>query len=211
MMIVLSRLLELAQYPWDLPVEFSTFFLVIAAALLTIAYDQRFALGVSGALTILVTLSSRGDLGLFLTFMTVVGITVFSLREIRTRGKLVGVGALAAVGALVASAATNLIDGQERTYVIVRAVSAGGAALFAGFIVQGILHYFEWLFGVATSMTLLEWCDASRPLLRRLAQEAPGTYSHSQALCQMAEEAGMERTHLYRKLRDRGIEIKDRR
>ena len=34
---------------------------------------------------------------------------------------------------------------------------------------------------------------------------------HSGNVSQMADEAGMERTHLYRKLRDRGIEIKDRR
>ena len=34
---------------------------------------------------------------------------------------------------------------------------------------------------------------------------------HNGNVSQMAEEAGMERTHLYRKLRDRGIEIKDRR
>jgi len=73
--------------------------------------------------------------------------------------------------------------------VCVLALSAGGSALFAGFIVQGILPNFERIFGVATSMTLLEWCDASRPLLRRLAQETPGTYSHSLVLSQMAEEA----------------------
>jgi two-component system nitrogen regulation response regulator NtrX len=34
---------------------------------------------------------------------------------------------------------------------------------------------------------------------------------HGGNVSQMADEAGMERTHLYRKLRDRGIEIKDRR
>ena len=34
---------------------------------------------------------------------------------------------------------------------------------------------------------------------------------HGGNVSQMAEEVGMERTHLYRKLRDRGIEIKDRR
>lgn len=34
---------------------------------------------------------------------------------------------------------------------------------------------------------------------------------HGGNVSQMAEEAGMERTHLYRKLRDRGIEIRDRR
>lgn len=36
-------------------------------------------------------------------------------------------------------------------------------------------------------------------------------HKHGGNVSQMAEEAGMERTHLYRKLRDRGIEIKDRR
>jgi two-component system nitrogen regulation response regulator NtrX len=34
---------------------------------------------------------------------------------------------------------------------------------------------------------------------------------HGGNVSKMAKEAGMERTHLYRKLRDRGIEIKDRR
>jgi len=34
---------------------------------------------------------------------------------------------------------------------------------------------------------------------------------HDGNVSQMAEEAGMERTHLYRKLRSVGIEIKDRR
>ena len=34
---------------------------------------------------------------------------------------------------------------------------------------------------------------------------------HGGNVSQMAEEAGMERTHLYRKLRSLGIEIKERR
>jgi cyclic-di-AMP phosphodiesterase PgpH len=73
--------------------------------------------------------------------------------------------------------------------VLVHALAAAAAAIGAGFFVQGILPNFERLFGVATSITLLEWSDASRPLLRRLAQEAPGTYSHSLVLSQLAEES----------------------
>lgn len=117
------------------------------------------------------------------------GTAVFLLTEVRTRSKIVAVGVISGFIAFVASSATSLIAGQEIKYVVVHALTAGVSASFAGFIVQGILPNFEKLFGVATSMTLLEWCDASRPLLRRLAQEASGTYSHSLILGQMAEEA----------------------
>jgi putative nucleotidyltransferase with HDIG domain len=188
-MTLLTRLNERAQYPLDLPVEFSVCFVVIATALLTIAYDQRLALGVSGNLAILATLASRGDFGLFVTMLSAMGIVIFSLREVRTRSKVVLVGFASGVAAFLASGSTGLIAGQELQYVLVHALAAGGAAVAAGFIVQGILPNFERLFGVATSITLLEWSDASRPLLRRLAQEAPGTYSHSLVLSQMAEEA----------------------
>jgi cyclic-di-AMP phosphodiesterase PgpH len=73
--------------------------------------------------------------------------------------------------------------------VLTHAAAAATAAIAAGFIVQGILHYYERIFGIATSLTLLEWCDAGQPLLRKLAQEAPGTYSHALILSQMADEA----------------------
>lgn len=189
LMLGLARLIELAEYPADLAVEFSVGLLVIAASLLTIAYNQRFAFGGAGALAALMTLASRGDFGLFLTLMAAMGVTVFSLREVRTRSKIVAVGALAGLAAMVTSAATGFVSGGEVKYVVTHAVVAGASALMGGFIVQGILPNFERIFGVATSMTLLEWCDASRPLLRRLAQQAPGTYSHSLVLSQMAEEA----------------------
>src|SRR5688500_19444234 len=42
---------------------------------------------------------------------------------------------------------------------------------------------------ITTSMTLLEFADASQPLLRRLQVEAPGTYSHSLQVATLAEAA----------------------
>jgi putative nucleotidyltransferase with HDIG domain len=189
LMVGLSRVNELMEYPYDLPLEFSVAFVVFTGALLAIAYDQRFAFGASSALSLLVTLASRGDLGLFLTLVVAGGVTVFLLKEVRTRSKIGAVGVLVAIGAAITSMATGFYAGQELKYVMAHSLSAAGAAIFAGLLVQGILPTFEKLFGVATSMTLLEWCDASRPLLRRLAQEAPGTYSHSLVIGQMCEEA----------------------
>jgi putative nucleotidyltransferase with HDIG domain len=43
--------------------------------------------------------------------------------------------------------------------------------------------------GVDTDLTLLEWSDLNRPLLRRLSLEAPGTYAHTIAIANLAESA----------------------
>jgi len=189
LMILFSRLNERLQLSWDAPVEFSVAFVVMAAMLLAIAYNQRFAFGVCGVLAILITLASRADIELFLTLMAACGFAVFSLREVRTRGKIIGVGLVAGVAAALTSAFGHLYNDQELKYVLAHATAAASAAIAAGFIVQGILHYYERIFGIATSLTLLEWCDAGQPLLRKLAQEAPGTYSHALILSQMADEA----------------------
>ncbi|HOW19262.1 MAG TPA: HDIG domain-containing protein, partial [Phycisphaerae bacterium] len=92
--------------------------------------------------------------------------------------------------AFVASGAAGLTGGEDvGSYVLPHAAAAAFAALLAGFIVLGVLPGIERLFGVATSLTLLEWCDANKPLLRRLAQEAPGTHIHSLTLGTIAESA----------------------
>jgi len=190
LMIVLSRLVDRFQgLGSDLPAEACVFFIVITSALLAIAYDQRFAFGVAAVLTVLITVTVNGDFSLLLTYMTAAGVTICLLKEIRTRSRIIAAGGAAALATALVSSATSLMAEQQWLYVITHGAFAGGMALFAGFIVQGILPQFERLFGVATSMTLLEWCDASKPLLRRLAQETPGTYSHSLVLSQMAEEA----------------------
>jgi putative nucleotidyltransferase with HDIG domain len=65
----------------------------------------------------------------------------------------------------------------------------GIAGFASGFIVLGILPFIEKAFRITTGMTLLELADASQPLLRRLALEAPGTYNHSYSVATLAEAA----------------------
>jgi putative nucleotidyltransferase with HDIG domain len=45
------------------------------------------------------------------------------------------------------------------------------------------------MFRIATSMTLLDYSDANQPLLKKLAMEAPGTFSHSLLIGSIAEAA----------------------
>jgi putative nucleotidyltransferase with HDIG domain len=61
--------------------------------------------------------------------------------------------------------------------------------VFSGILANGVLPYMESMFSLATSSRLLELADLSQPLLKRLAEEAPGTYQHSVAVATLAEAA----------------------
>jgi putative nucleotidyltransferase with HDIG domain len=71
----------------------------------------------------------------------------------------------------------------------------GGAGIFAlnatasVLLAVGFLWIFEMFTGITTDQTLLEWADPTRPLLRSLAMEAPGTYAHTIAAANLAEAA----------------------
>jgi putative nucleotidyltransferase with HDIG domain len=62
-------------------------------------------------------------------------------------------------------------------------------ALFSPILAMGLLIPLEQISGITTDLTLLELSDLNRPLLRKLALEAPGTYHHSIVVGNLAEAA----------------------
>jgi len=111
------------------------------------------------------------------------------LDDVRTRSKLIEVGGASALAMMALTAATGLTSLEAAHVVAHNALYAGAAGLTAGFVTLGILPFIEKAFHITTSMTLLELADATQPLLRRLAMEAPGTYSHSLQVATLAEAA----------------------
>ena len=165
---------------------------MLVAALLAIAWDHRFALAAAAAAAMIVVLQSRAGMEQFLVLLAGVAAMVLQLDEIRTRTKLIRVAGLCAGVVFGAVWIVGLAAGVPWQFALADAAWAGGCAVLVGLIVQGVLPLIERILHVATSLTLLEWCDASKPLLRRLAMEAPGTYNHSLqlgAMCEAAAEA----------------------
>ncbi|MCD4830259.1 MAG: HDIG domain-containing protein [Anaerohalosphaeraceae bacterium] len=164
---------------------------ITCAIILTIAYDQRFALGMSLFYAPLACFSNGegADFGLFLTMASGVIVCCFSLREIRTRIKLLEVGALAAAAVFVTFFATNLIGTGYSNAILIAATKASAVVILVGIIIQALLPVIEKVFRIATSMTLLDYSDANQPLLKKLAMEAPGTFSHSLLIGSIAESA----------------------
>ncbi len=173
---------------------------VTAAIILTIAYDQRFAIGMSIFYCLFACLAVAPKTGINLLFlfltMTAGAITCcFLLREIRTRMKLLEVSALAAVIVFLTSLALGFLafEVPAKHPQIGKVFSNAGyhalATFLVGLLIQSLLPLIEKAFRIATSMTLLDYSDANQTLLKRLAMEAPGTFSHSLLIGSIAEAA----------------------
>src|SRR5438034_5624040 len=72
---------------------------------------------------------------------------------------------------------------------ILRGVWGAANGLVSAGLTFFLLPVAESITGITTDLTLLELSDPSRPLLRRLSLEAPGTYAHSVAMANLVEAA----------------------
>jgi len=65
-------------------------------------------------------------------------------------------------------------------------------SLFCSILNIGLLPFFEHLLNIPTSFRLIELSDLNTPLFRRMLTLAPGTYSHSVSVANLAESAARE-------------------
>lgn len=82
------------------------------------------------------------------------------------------------------------MPGSEERKLLAEAAMGLSCGL-ASFLVLAILPVFE-RFGVITDMQLLELTGLHHPLLRRLEEEAPGTWQHTLNVAKLAEAAATE-------------------
>lgn len=164
-------------------------FAILCGMLLTIAYSQRFAMGASLALVLLIAVGLRVDLGLFLTLVGAVGVSIFSFKDLRSRMQIIQIGFYVMATTFLLVWAVGLWQHENPPFILKNSLWAGVIAMVVSFLVLGFLPLIERLFNISTSMTMLEWCDANKPLLKRFPLEAPGTFAHSILIAQMAEAA----------------------
>ncbi len=163
--------------------------LTMTALILTIAYNPQFALLMSLSLTLATIVSLGGKLADLLVAMGGQATAILILRAVRTRTRLVEVGATAGLAYLAMTLATELWTGQTWRLI---AFDCGRGLLWgtlAGFLVSGLLPLVERCFAIVTDVSLVELGDGSHPLLQELVRRAPGTYTHSMTVATLAEPA----------------------
>jgi hypothetical protein len=113
-----------------------------------------------------------------------------SREELALLGGAVGLtqGGVYLILNLVSSAAVGAV-----WYTVLQEAALYGLAGFSWSVVAlGISPYLERLFDLVTPIRLAELSNPNRPLLKRLATEAPGTFQHTLFVASLAEAAARE-------------------
>lgn len=181
----LGLALLLSLPPWHAVIVPLTF----TAMVLTVVYNPQFALLMSFSLALAVNVTLGMDLNHLLILMGGLATAVLLLQNVRTRTRLVEVGAGAGLAFLAMTVATSLLSGQTWPLIVRDAGRHFAWGTLAGFLLTGTLPLVERCFGIITDISLLELADGSHPLLQELIRRAPGTYTHSMTLATVAEAA----------------------
>lgn len=113
-----------------------------------------------------------------------------SREELALLGGGVGVmqGAIYLFVTLIVSATTGSIWFVQIGVVVLECI----AGLIGSIVAMGLSPYLEHLFDLITPIRLAELANPNRPLLKRLAAEAPGTFQHTLFVATLAEAAARE-------------------
>jgi cyclic-di-AMP phosphodiesterase PgpH len=173
----------LSQPPWNallLPMTFT-------AMVLTLAYNPQFALMMTFALELALTVVLGTSVDHLLIHMGGMATAILSLRHVRTRTQLVQVASGAGVAYFVTTIATGMLSEQTWSLMLADAFRCFLWGSLAGFLLTGLLPVVERCFSFVTDISLLELADGSHPLLQELVRRAPGTYTHSMTVATLAE------------------------
>ena len=110
--------------------------------------------------------------------------------QLRSREELALLGGGAALTQAFVYAAVPLALGNPVSWTT--AAIAGGSGLLWSIVALGASPNLEPLFDLVTPIRLAELANPNRPLLRRLAEEAPGTYQHTLFVASLAERAAQK-------------------
>lgn len=108
-------------------------------------------------------------------------VAIYSLRDLTQRSELFRAMLLVLIASLVMNGSMNLLLGycdDLRSVFFKDSITICGSAVLL-LITYLLLFPVERMLGFTSSITLLELSNANTPLLRRLAEEAPGTFQHS--------------------------------
>ncbi len=152
-------------------------------------YDSRLALFI-----LMVTMMITGFIVpnsfefIFLNFLGGI-VAIFTLTNTYRRGKLFFSATMVFLTLSLVYFGIGIIQEGD-----IREIDWFNYAWFAGNAVLILLSYpliyiFEKTFGFLSDATLFELSDTNQPLLRRLAEEAPGSFQHSMQVANLAEEA----------------------
>lgn len=164
---------------------------VILPIIIKTFYDARIALFVHLVTILLIGFwAPNGFEFVYMNFIAGV-VTIFTLRNLYRRGVLFIASFFAFLSySLIYTGISVLQEGsiQNVNYVNYAWFAGNAMLVLASY---PLIYIFEKVFGFISDATLVELSDTNQPLLRRLAEKAPGTFQHSLQVANLGEEASL--------------------
>lgn len=162
--------------------------LVIFPIIVRTFFDSRTAIFMLIITTLLIGFYAPNNYEYILLQVSAGIVAVFSLNKMHRRSHLILATLWVLLTYSLVYAALNLIyEGSilSFNYEMLKWFVISSVLIL---LVYPLIYIFEKLFGFISDVTLIEISDSNQPLLRKLAEEAPGTFQHSMQIANLAEE-----------------------
>ena len=181
-----------------LPTGFSAYIIPIPAytILLSIFTTPRNAFFASTIILALIAIGMHWNLEVVVAFMllnTVVMTSVSKLKFSKRSDLLITSAKISLAGIMIVGGIyflerymmdiENMLIMKDLGYIVVNCF------VISGIILLGVLPIIENIFRIMTPYGLAELADHNQPLLRKLMQDAPGTFNHSLTVSHLCENA----------------------
>ncbi len=161
--------------------------LTILPILVRIFFDSRTAIFSLMVTTLLIGYFAPNSYEYIILQMIAGIIAVFTLNKLHKRSHLVlSAFAVFLAYSLVYIAMAMVQEGSLET-INWKALEWFAISSFFIFITYPLIYIFEKIFGFVSDVTLIELSNTNQPLLRKLAEEAPGTFQHSMQVANLCE------------------------
>ncbi len=162
--------------------------LVIFPIVVRTFFDSRTAIFMLVITTLLIGFYAPNNYEFILIQISAGVVAVFSLNNMHRRVHIVLASIWVFLTYTIVFAALNFI--HEGAFVASSFSTIKWFAISSVLIllVYPLVFIFEKIFGFISDVTLIEISDSNQPLLRKLAEEAPGTFQHSMQIANLAEE-----------------------
>lgn len=161
--------------------------MAILPILVRIFFDSRTAIFSLMITTLLIGYFAPNSYEFIILQMIAGIIAVFSLNKLHKRSHIIFSALWVFLAYSVVYVAMALVqEGSLKTINWMNLKWFGFSSFFI-FITYPLIYIFEKVFGFVSDVTLIELSNTNQPLLRKLAEEAPGTFQHSLQVANMAE------------------------
>ncbi len=176
-------------YLFYIQLNFSEYLIpvVVTAITLTILFDARIGFMGTTTIVLLIGMMIGNNIDFIIVMLFISSIAMYNVRQLRTRSQLFKTIFILFGASILAISAIGLFRSEIWGAMRIDLMYLFIVSVLAPIIAYGLIGLFEIGFGVTTDLTLLELLDFNTPLLKRLQQEANGTFNHSVVVGNLAE------------------------